>query len=87
MLYDLMVFYTVEIGDDRMPISGPYVSIKLTDGTLERYCMGVFRVLTKDEKGRPEECVFLPEDRIVELNKNGGDEFMTAFVPVDLIDK
>lgn len=45
------------------------------------YQLVVFRVVTKDERGRPEECVLIPDDRVVELAHNGGDEFMTAYVP------
>lgn len=55
----------------------PSELIKTKSG--EWYKLTVFRIVDKDEFGRPENCVMIPDDRVVEVDD--GDEFMTAYVP------
>lgn len=49
-------------------------------GKMYKLC--VFRVETFDENGIPEECTFIPDDRVVELSDDKSKNFfMTAYVP------
>ena len=43
----------------------------------------LFRVLSRDDKGRPLECERIDDKRTVTLE--GGEEFMTAYVPAHMI--
>lgn len=51
----------------------------------DAYKLAVFKIVSKDELGRPEECTYVPDERVVELV--GGEEFMTAYVPWEVARK
>lgn len=44
----------------------------------DRYIPTLFRIESRDEKGRPESLVLLPGDRQIEIV--GGEEFLIAYV-------
>lgn len=47
----------------------------------KRHVLAVFRVETRDEQGRPENCVYIPPDRTVELSSNPDENhFFCAWV-------
>lgn len=49
-------------------------------GRLHR--LSLLRVISFDEAGVPEELLYIPPERMVELGDN--DEFMTAYLPVEM---
>jgi len=60
-------------------MSEPTIKITKVDGTSEVYVLGVMLIHTKDSKGRPGICKYIPSDHRVELA--GGEEFMIVFIP------
>lgn len=46
----------------------------------------VFRIEAYDEKNRPEDCVLVPDDRIVELSDDKTkNNFMVCYVPLIML--
>lgn len=45
----------------------------------------VFKVMSRDEQGRPEDCTMVPDERILEIT--GGEQFFTAWVHDSQFDK
>lgn len=58
-------------------------AIKLPNG--DKYVPIMFKILSRDESGIPEDCTLVSEDRYLELV--GGEEFLVAFVLDTLVRK
>lgn len=64
--------------------NGRYVlDLKMEDGSKKRYVMAVFRIISKREDGTPQECdMVMPNDKVI---LEGNEEFMTAFIPMEMV--